>query len=219
MSMDATTEAPADDHAAHEAPAPGDEMPDLSDSPASEKSDAEIESAVEALLIVADRPTPPARLADAVGLGEGGPARVDGAVERLNTFYADSGRAFRIERVAGGLRIMTRPEHARAVAALKGARNASRLSKAAVETLAIIAYKQPITRSRLESIRGVACGEVLKSLMDRRLITITGRAEELGRPMLYGTTKPFLETFGLASLKDLPTVAELGMPPVLDGAD
>ena len=85
--------------------------------------------------------------------------------------------------------------------------------RAAVETLAIIAYKQPITRAQLEAIRGVSCGEVIKSLMDRRIITIKGRAEELGRPMLYGTTRQFLDHFGLASIKDLPTVQELKPTP------
>ena len=74
--------------------------------------------------------------------------------------------------------------------------------------MAIIAYKQPITRAALEAIRGVACGEILRSLMDRRLVTIVGRAEELGRPMLYGTSKQFLEVFGLTSIKDLPSVEE-----------
>ena len=79
-----------------------------------------------------------------------------------------------------------------------------RLSKPALETLAIIAYRQPVTRAELEAIRGVACGEVVRTLMERRLVKITGRAEELGRPMLYGTTRQFLDTFGLASVKDLP---------------
>ena len=76
-------------------------------------------------------------------------------------------------------------------------------------TLSIIAYRQPITRAELEAIRGVACGEVVRTLMDRRLVKITGRAEELGRPMLYGTTRQFLDTFGLASVKDLPKPEEL----------
>jgi segregation and condensation protein B len=100
--------------------------------------------------------------------------------------------------------MMTTPEHAPTLAAFHRTRSNSKLSRPALETLAIIAYRQPITRADLESIRGVACGEVLKSLMDRDLVRITGRAEELGRPMLYGTTKRFLDTFGLASTRDLP---------------
>jgi len=135
--------------------------------------------------------------------------QIDDAVAYLNTQYQSTGRAFRIEAVAGGYRVMTLPEHARVVSNLHRQRVSTRLTKAAVETLAIIAYKQPMTRAQLEAIRGVACGEVLRSLMDRRLITIKGRAEELGRPILYGTTKQFLDHFGLASLTELPSLAEL----------
>jgi segregation and condensation protein B len=85
----------------------------------------------------------------------------------------------------------------------------SRLTPAALETLAIIAYRQPVLRADLEAIRGVACGEVLRGLLERRLVRIVGRAEELGRPMLYGTTKEFLQIFGLGSLKDLPKSEDL----------
>jgi segregation and condensation protein B len=134
---------------------------------------------------------------------------VEAAIATLNEAYARTGRSFRIEPVAGGYRIMTLPEFAPLLASVQKLRAAGRLSRAAVETLAIIAYKQPLTRAHLEAIRGVSCGEVLRSLMERRLVTIRGRAEELGRPILYGTTREFLDAFGLASLKDLPSVAEL----------
>lgn len=136
-------------------------------------------------------------------------ALIDAAIAILNQQYEATGRSFRIEAVAGGFRVMTLPVHARTVANLHQQRVGNRLTKAAIETLAIIAYKQPITRAQLEAIRGVACGEVLRSLMDRRLITIKGRAEELGRPILYGTTRQFLDHFGLPSLTDLPSLAEL----------
>lgn len=99
---------------------------------------------------------------------------------------------------------MARPEFGGVLASLHGMKEQQSLSRAALETLAIIAYRQPITRADLEAIRGVACGEVLRSILEKRLIDIVGRAEELGRPMLYGTTKRFLESFGLASIKDLP---------------
>lgn len=135
-------------------------------------------------------------------------AAVRSAIESLNEAYAGSGRAFRIEAVAGGYRVMTLGEYAEAVASFKRLKQGGRLSKAAVEALAIIAYRQPVTRAELEAIRGVGCGEVLKSLLERRLVTITGRAEELGRPMLYGTTKQFLDQFGLSSIKDLPSPGE-----------
>ena len=89
--------------------------------------------------------------------------------------------------------------------------SSGRLSRAALETLSIIAYRQPVTRASLEAIRGVACGEILRALLERRLVMIKGRAEELGRPMLYGTTKHFLDVFGLSSLKDLPKPEEFGI--------
>ena len=96
-------------------------------------------------------------------------------------------------------------------------RASTRLSKPALETLAIIAYRQPITRAELEAIRGVACGEVVRSLMERKMVKITGRAEELGRPMLYGTTRQFLDTFGLSSVKDLPKPEEFADQMVQQG--
>jgi segregation and condensation protein B len=187
---------------------------------------------VEAVLLSADRPVQPLRLAEAVGLvqapepgeaeaAEGTAARVASAerdaaltllaaaIEHLNREYAATGRSFRVERLAGGWRVMTLPAFAPVVTAFHRARLHTRLSRQAVETLAIIAYKQPITRAHLEAIRGVSCGEVLRSLVERRVVTVVGRAEELGRPLLYGTTRQFLDQFGLASLNDLPTIAEL----------
>ena len=134
---------------------------------------------------------------------------IQAAVDLLNNHYEQSSRSFRIQAIAGGYRVMTLPKFAPVLEQYHGKRERHGVSRAALETLAIIAYKQPMTRASLEAIRGVACGEVLRSLIERRLITIVGRAEELGRPMLYGTTKAFLETFGLATLKDLPTAADL----------
>jgi len=163
---------------------------------------------IEAILLTVDRPVAAETLALAIG-GDDGASRVAALVEELNADYERTGRSFRIEQVAGGLRLMTLSEHADVIAAFHKAKASSRLSRAGLETLAIIAYRQPITRAQLEAIRGVASGEVLKTLMDRRLVTIKGRAEELGRPMLYGTTKEFLDAFGLSSIKDLPSVAEL----------
>jgi segregation and condensation protein B len=190
--------------------------------------------AIEAVLLSVDRPVSAVRLAEALGLldeaaadameaagdaapagrkrGKSGPespvAIVRAAVTHLNQQYTATGRSFRIESVAGGYRLMTLAKFAGVIEDFLGKRERTSLSRAAIETLAIVAYKQPLTRASLEAIRGVACGEVLKTLMERRLVTITGRAEELGRPMLYGTTKQFLEAFGLASLKDLPSAAE-----------
>jgi segregation and condensation protein B len=190
-----------------------------------------LDARVEALLLVAERPLTEARIADILELastdsddGEGdetddeaeAPAstlspvqQVRGSIGRLNAGYEQTARAFRIVQVAGGHQVMTQPEHGELLARLRGDRQMSRLTPAALETLAIIAYRQPVLRADLEAIRGVACGEVLRGLLDRRLVRIVGRAEELGRPMLYGTTKEFLQTFGLGSLKDLPKSEDL----------
>jgi segregation and condensation protein B len=194
-----------------------------SDAPAAESSEIELDqllAPIEAMLVSSDRPLKPVALIDAMGVHLGIPVKdseIAGAVEQLNAQYVESGRAFTIEHVSGGYRMMTRPEHAPVIAAMHRCRASTRLSKPALETLAIIAYRQPITRAELEAIRGVACGEVVRSLMDRRLVKITGRAEELGRPMLYGTTTQFLDTFGLANVKDLPKPEEFADQMVQQG--
>ena len=186
-----------------------------------------ITSRIEAVLMTADRPLGERKIASILGLIADSEAteesksetssppikQVRDSVETLNGEYEKTGRSFRIESVAGGLQILTLPEFNEDIGRLKGVRNQAKLSQAALETLAIIAYRQPILRAVLESIRGVACGEVLRGLMERRLVRIAGRAEELGRPMLYGTTKEFLEIFGLASLDDLPQAKELRPAP------
>jgi segregation and condensation protein B len=197
-----------DSPAPQASPAP---QPDA-DSPQTGAADPQqLGPAIEAVLLTLDKPTPAARLAQALhieGDETSGPKAIEQAIADLNEQYAQTGRSFRIEKIAGGYRLMTLAPFAPVVAAFHVARNKAKLSRPAIETLAIVAYKQPITRADLESIRGVSCGEVLRSLIDRRLITITGRAEELGRPMLYGTTKDFLDVFGLSSVKDLPPVTE-----------
>lgn len=161
-----------------------------------------------------DRPLSAGRIAQALNLGidQGGSRPIDDAIDELNDVYERTGRSFRIERVAGGFRIMTRPEFGPIIAPFHAERESSRLSQAAIETLAIIAYRQPVTRSDVEAIRGVGCGEILRSLLERRLLKITGRADEVGRPMLYGTSRSFLEVFGLGSIKDLPDAKELRAP-------
>lgn len=174
--------------------------------------DREILAAIEAILLSVERPISVAKIAEPIApvLGiEVGVSQVEAAIATLNDAYDSQGRAFRIEPVSGGYRLMTRPEHAPVIAAMHRARATTRLSRPALETLSIIAYRQPVTRAELEAIRGVACGEVLRSLLDRRMIKIAGRAEELGRPMLYGTTPQFLDAFGLANIKDLPKPEEL----------
>lgn len=170
----------------------------------------DIGAKVEAALLGLGRPMTLGRLAEALGLEATKPVKE--AIATLNEQYASTGRSFRIEEVAGGWQVLTLPEHRDVLSALHQSKGQSKLSPAALETLAVVAYKQPVLRTDIEAIRGVACGEVLRSLMERHLVKIVGRAEEIGRPMLYGTTKQFLEVFGLASLKDLPDVEALEQP-------
>jgi segregation and condensation protein B len=170
---------------------------------------------VEALRAAEDAAGVPVRVRRGRRQGQDRAARspadlIGEAVDLLNDQYERSGRSFRIERVSGGYRVMTLSPFREDVARLLGLGATARLSRPAIEALAIIAYRQPMTRAQLEAIRGVACGEVLKTLLDRRLVVIAGRAEELGRPLLYATSRQFLEAFGLASLKDLPKAEDLG---------
>lgn len=131
------------------------------------------------------------------------------AIRMLNNTYEESGRAFRIIEIAGGYQFATRPDVAAYVSRLYKDRSRRRLSGAALETLSIIAYKQPVSKSDIENIRGVNCDEVIKSLLEKNLITITGRADSVGRPLLYGTTQDFLRHFGLGSMRDLPKPREI----------
>jgi segregation and condensation protein B len=165
---------------------------------------------LEALLLSTHHPLTAGRLAELMGLPTPGPVRA--AIKALNAQYEQSDRAFRIEQVAGGYQILTLPEFGEHLKKLHQREIDAKLTKAALETLAIIAYKQPILRADIEAIRGVACGETVRNLMEKHLVKIAGRAEEPGRPILYGTTKRFLELFGLNSLKDLPQSDE-GLKP------
>ncbi len=173
---------------------------------------------VEAALMAADEPLTPRRLAQAAGLGEAAEARR--LVGRLRELYDRDGTAFQVEEVAGGYQLLTRPEfHPWLVRLRRGGKDV-RLSAAARETLAIIAYRQPITRADVEAVRGVQCDEVLRQLMEKGLVRITGRDDSLGRPMLYGTTKKFLQAFGLKSLRELPPAPDLiPRPPPAEGEE
>lgn len=170
-----------------------------------------IESIIEAILFASDEPLSAERLV-AIAEFNGGVKQVKQCIETLNQQYADAGRSFRIEEIAGGFQMMTLPEYNNWLRKLLRDRGDNKLTPAALETLAIVAYKQPVIRADVEAIRGVACGEMIRSLMYKGLVKIVGKAEILGRPLLYGTTKKFLEVFGLSSLKDLPKVEELKEP-------
>lgn len=162
------------------------------------------ESVVEALLMATDEPLPAGKIALLLGTGDA--SDVKAHIEKLNEKYARTGAAFRIEAIAKGFQVLTMPAYDAWIGKLHKARSDSRLSAAALETLAIVAYKQPVLRADVEAIRGVAVGDMLVRLRDSGLVRIVGRAEEVGRPLLYGTTTRFLEVFGLSSLKDLPKV-------------
>jgi segregation and condensation protein B len=169
-----------------------------------------LEQRVEALIFSSERPISESRMKTVLGIeDDDATKKIKAAIETLNATYDKNARAFRIERVAGGYRPLTREEFAPLVSNLYADRQQQKLSQAALETLSIIAYRQPVMRAEIEVIRGVACGEVLRSIMEKRLVKIVGRAEELGRPMLYGTTREFLSIFGLATLDDLPDVQGL----------
>ncbi|MEM6256748.1 MAG: SMC-Scp complex subunit ScpB [Planctomycetota bacterium] len=168
----------------------------------------DLDSRVEAALMTSERPMTAARVAEALGAVGAGHA-VEESIGALNADYERTGRSFRIEKVAGAWQVVTLPKYADVLDGLKRTKQDNRLSASQLETLAIVAYKQPIVRAKVEAIRGAASGEVLRCLMDRHLVKVVGRAEEIGRPMLYGTTKQFLEVFGLGTLKDLPEADEL----------
>jgi len=169
-----------------------------------------VESVVEAVLFASDEPLSAARLANIV---ETDTKQVRQHIKNLNEKYRANNNAFRIEQIAGGCQMLTLSPYNHWLKKLLRVRSDTKLSAAAMETLAIIAYKQPVIRADIEVIRGVAAGEVIRSLAYKGLVKIVGRAEVLGRPMLYGTTKRFLEVFGLNTLKDLPKIEELKKPP------
>ncbi|UCD53470.1 MAG: SMC-Scp complex subunit ScpB [Phycisphaerales bacterium] len=168
-----------------------------------------VESVIEAILFATDEPLTENRLANIV---ETTNKQVRQCIKDLNEKYEKNHNAFRIEQIAGGHQMLTLSTYNTWLRRMLRVRSDNRLSPAAMETLAIVAYKQPVIRVDIEAIRGVAVGEVIRSLMYKGLVKIVGRAEILGRPMLYGTTKKFLEVFGLNSLKDLPKVEELKKP-------
>jgi segregation and condensation protein B len=162
---------------------------------------------LEAVLLIADEPMPIRKLVQVLGLADG--ATVRALLTKLQELYDQAGSAFELEELAGGFQLMTRPEYHRWLTSLRRSQQELKLTGAARETLAIVAYRQPIMRADIEAIRGVHCGETLRLLMEKGLVKIVGRHASLGRPVLYGTTKKFLQTFGLKSLKDLPRVGGL----------
>ncbi len=182
----------------------GETTPPVKDTAADDP--AEIRPVIEALLFATNQPLTTKRLTEITGRQR---SEILQAIDDLRNEYDGTNRAFQIEEIAGGFLLLSRKEYHRWVIRLEKKVQESKLSPAAMETLSIVTYKQPILRAAIEAIRGVESSQMLRSLMDKGLIKVVGKDESLGRPLLYGTTKRFLDQFGLASLRDLPRTQEL----------
>jgi segregation and condensation protein B len=168
---------------------------------------------IEGVIFIAREPITTTKLVQYARLHNGKEARQ--LIEQLNTQYDKTNRAYRIEQVAGGYQLMSRPVFSDWLKRLEHTIAPQRFSAPSIETLAVIAYRQPVLRAEIEAIRGVGCGEVIRQLMERDLVRVAGRSEELGRPYLYATTRTFLGLFGLGSIDDLPameTPVQLELP-------
>lgn len=171
-------------------------------------------SVIEAIIFSSDEPIPESEIIKTIKAIDGEDIEItqediQKVVEELNTLYTQNNFAVNIVKIAKGFLHATKPDYAKYVGYLSTEKSKRRLSQAALETLAIIAYKQPITKPELESIRGVNSDYILTTLLEKQLITISGRAETIGRPLLYKTTDEFLMYFGLKDLNDLPKPREL----------
>ncbi|MGK2906289.1 MAG: SMC-Scp complex subunit ScpB [Desulfuromonadales bacterium] len=164
----------------------------------------ELTPLVEALIFAADGPIKLERMAEALDLDQ---AEILSAIEALQVDYAEHPRGFFMQEVSGGYQLRTRPEYADYLRKI-GRSRPFKFSRPALESLAIIAYRQPVTRSEVEYLRGVDSGSVLKTLLEKRLVRILGKKDVPGKPMIYGTTREFLELFGLPDLAALPTLRE-----------
>ncbi len=165
------------------------------------------ESTVEALIMASPEPLAARKIAEMIQ--ELTPSKVGQTVAGLNTRYMESGSSFRIREIAGGYQLYIVPEFTGYVQEMFARRRKMRLTRAALETLAIIAYRQPVTRVEIEQIRGVASDGVIHNLLEKNMITIKGRAETVGKPLQYGTADEFLKFFGLNAVDDLPKMSEI----------
>jgi segregation and condensation protein B len=169
---------------------------------------------IEALIFSSDEPITSGEIIKAVKGLDGDEVQIsqkdiDDCINELNKKYENSNLSFRVLNIANGYLFATNKEYAKYVGFLSSEKSKRRLSQAALETLSIIAYKQPITKPELETIRGVNSDYILSTLLEKKLITITGRAESIGRPLLYSTTDEFLKYFALSKISDLPKPREL----------
>ncbi len=168
---------------------------------------------IEAVLFSSPRPLPVSELKKLLSSRHKG--GVKGIVDKLNEKYAGNNNTFRIREIAGGFQYYLMPDFAVQVEKYFSVQRDRRLTPAGLETLAIIAYKQPITKGEIEQIRGVAADGVIQTLLERKMIKMAGRAEKIGKPLLYATTPKFLEYFGIAGLEQLPRLAEVASHKVL----
>ncbi len=164
-------------------------------------------SRLEAVLFLSREPLSTRKLANLARLADGTESRT--LLKSLAQRYDERASAIQVVELAGGVQLLTRPAVADWLWRLYGESEELRLSPPALETLAVVAYRQPVVRAEVEAIRGVQCGEILKVLMERDLLRIVGRSEDLGRPFLYGTTKKFLRVFGLRRLEQLPSIDQM----------
>ncbi|HOI55838.1 MAG TPA: SMC-Scp complex subunit ScpB [Phycisphaerae bacterium] len=169
----------------------------------------DLEAIIEAIFFASDEPLSAERIAAALERQDATAPAVRDAIADLNDHYRQDERTFEIVEVAGGYKMMTVPEYNTYIRKILRGRSRERISQAALETLAVVAYRQPVTRADIDNIRGVDTGPMLRTLVDRGLIKIVGRDEGLGHPLLYGTTKLFLEVFGLKDISSLPRIEEL----------
>ena len=178
--------------------------------PLENKSPDEVKRIVEALLFAVQEPISVRKISEII---EGTEAKeIREVIQQLREEYDTHDRVFQIEEIANGFQLLSRPEYHEWISKIRKKSGESKLSQQALETMSIIAYKQPIIRADIEAIRGVQSGQMIRTLIEKGLVKITGRDEVLGRPLLYGTTTKFLDHFGLKSIKDLPKVEDLEMP-------
>ncbi len=175
---------------------------------------SEEQARLEAALFLAREPLPTRKLAKLARLSDGTRARA--LIRELNAAFDADGSAYRVEWIAGGFQLLSRAAFGPWLRRVMESAPETRLSNAAMETLAIVAYRQPATRADIEAIRGVGCDEMLRHLLDRDLIAIGGRSDELGRPNVYITTKQFLQVFGLGHIDELPPIE---LPPAAEAEE
>jgi segregation and condensation protein B len=173
-------------------------------------SDKDLRAAVEALLFASERPLTPEEMKHAFADGVSA-ADIRGAIEELRSEYDNDARGFRMYEIAGGFQLASDIRFAETLKRFYQSREKKKISQAGLETLSVIAYRQPVTRAEIEAIRGVNVDGAVRTLMEKGMIRISGRKEVPGRPILYGTTQEFLEHFGLRSVQELPPLSEYSL--------